>query len=206
MRAEEKKLKRLKKQRLLEEKRIKDQQSKSAKATEKEKKALAALKKQKQKALREKTELKKSQDKQKAALAKLKKEKAALERKKKSAEAKRKAKAEAKRKVAEAKRERIARQKYEESEITRAMIRIERQVKRNWTRPSAISNGLTCTIRVQLIAGGAVKRAQVIESSGNAIFDRSAENAVRKASPLPVPADPLIFQKFKVFSFIFNPQ
>jgi len=199
LRAEEKRLKLLKKERLKEEKRIKDQQSKSAKATEKEKKALAALKKQKQKALREKAALKKSQDKQKAALAKLKKEKVALERKKKAAEAKRKAKAEAKRK-------RIARQKYEESEITRAMIRIERQVKRNWTRPSAISNGLTCTIRVQLIAGGQVKSAQVIESSGNAIFDRSAENAVRKASPLPVPTDPLIFQKFKVFSFIFNPQ
>jgi colicin import membrane protein len=189
LRAEEKKLKRLKKARRLEEKRLKAQQLKSAKSAAKEKKALAKLKKQKQKALREKAALKKIAAKKKTD----------LERKKKAAAAKRKADAEAKRK-------RIARQKYEDSEITRAMIRIERQVKRNWIRPSSVGNGLTCAIRVHLVAGGAVKSAQVIESSGNAIFDRSAENAVRKASPLPVPTDPLIFQKFKVFNFVFNPQ
>ncbi|MEO1885120.1 MAG: cell envelope integrity protein TolA [Methylococcales bacterium] len=203
LRAEEKKLKRLKKERRLEEKRLKDQRLKSAKAAAKEKKSLAKLKKQKQKALREKAALKKIAAKKKAGLERKKKsaakKKADLERKKKAVAAKRKAEAEAKRK-------RIARQKYEDSEITRAMIRIERQVKRNWIRPSSVGNGLTCTIRVQLVAGGAVKSAQVIESSGNAIFDRSAENAVRKASPLPVPTDPLIFQKFKVFNFVFNPQ
>ena len=147
--------------------------------------------------------LKKSQDKQKSALAKLKKEKSRLERRK---EAKRKAKAEAKRKAAEAKRKQIARQKYEESEITRAMVRIERQVKRNWTRNTNHSDGLSCTVRVQLSDGGRVTSVRVIKSSGNDLFDRSAEDAVRKSSPLPVPDDPLIFQKFKTFGFIFNPK
>jgi len=47
----------------------------------------------------------------------------------------------------------------------------------------------------------------VIGSSGDPIFDRSAENAVRKASPLPVPQDRNLFnQEFRVFTFVFKPE
>jgi colicin import membrane protein len=49
--------------------------------------------------------------------------------------------------------------------------------------------------------------AVVVNSSGDDIFDRSAENAVRKASPLPVPQDRNLFsQNFRVFTFIFKPE
>ena len=82
---------------------------------------------------------------------------------------------------------------------------ITRKVNRNWIRPASVEAGLECIIRVKLVPGGDVMDASVIKSSGNVIFDRSAENAVRKASPLPVPSDPYVFAKFRAFNFLFKP-
>jgi colicin import membrane protein len=49
--------------------------------------------------------------------------------------------------------------------------------------------------------------AIVISSSGDEDFDRSAENAVNKASPLPVPKDKELFaREFRSFQFLFNPK
>ncbi len=47
--------------------------------------------------------------------------------------------------------------------------------------------------------------ARVIRGSGNAAFDRSAEGAVRKASPLPLPTDAKLFSLFRNFDFEFKP-
>ncbi len=44
----------------------------------------------------------------------------------------------------------------------------------------------------------------VIESSGNSIFDRSAENAVWKAEEFTVPSGAL-FEKFRDINFLFDP-
>ena len=57
------------------------------------------------------------------------------------------------------------------------------------------------------MSDGTVISAEVISSSGDEIFDRSAENAVQKASPLPVPNDKELFnQEFRTFQFLFNPK
>jgi colicin import membrane protein len=49
--------------------------------------------------------------------------------------------------------------------------------------------------------------AEVVSSSGDEIFDRSAENAVNKASPLPIPKDKELFSReFRSFQFLFNPK
>ena len=57
------------------------------------------------------------------------------------------------------------------------------------------------------MSDGTVISAEVISSSGDEIFDRSAENAVQKASPLPVPNDKELFtQEFRSFQFLFNPK
>jgi colicin import membrane protein len=69
------------------------------------------------------------------------------------------------------------------------------------------TQGLKCTIQVKLLSSGEVMDAVVVSSSGDPVFDRSAENAVRKASPLPVPQDKELFNKqFRVFSFVFKPE
>ena len=69
------------------------------------------------------------------------------------------------------------------------------------------AQGLKCTIRVKLMSDGTVIDAEVIKSSGDEVFDRSAENAVNKASPLPVPGDKDLFARaFRTFTFTFDPK
>ena len=69
------------------------------------------------------------------------------------------------------------------------------------------TQGLKCTIQVKLLPSGEVIEATVINSSGDVVFDRSAENAVNKASPLPVPQDKALFNdEFRTFTFVFKPE
>ena len=42
---------------------------------------------------------------------------------------------------------------------------------------------------------------QVQESSGNVAFDRSVQDAVQRASPLPQPKDPSLFAREIIFEF-----
>jgi colicin import membrane protein len=57
---------------------------------------------------------------------------------------------------------------------------------------------------VRLAPGGNVIAVSILESSGNSAFDRSAEAAVYKAEPLPVPSGNL-FERFRDVNFVFDP-
>ncbi|MFA5922251.1 MAG: cell envelope integrity protein TolA [Methylococcaceae bacterium] len=93
------------------------------------------------------------------------------------------------------------------AEAEQAKLAIKQKVNRNWMRPSSTTAGSRCTIRVRLMSDGAVIDAEVISSSGDEDFDRSAENAVNKASPLPVPKDKELFaREFRSFQFLFDPK
>jgi colicin import membrane protein len=83
---------------------------------------------------------------------------------------------------------------------------IRQQVSRNWSRPLGVPKGLKCVVRVRLTPSGQVLSAMVVTSSGNPIFDRSVENAVYKAAPLPLPDDPSLFDNFREIEFLFNPE
>lgn len=89
-------------------------------------------------------------------------------------------------------------------EMDRYIIQISQKVIRTWLRPAGISDGLKCTLRVRLAPGGSVLAVSVIRSSGNGAFDRSAEAAVLKADPLPVPTGAL-FERFRDINFEFDP-
>ena len=118
------------------------------------------------------------------------------------AEAAAQAKAEAD--AAEATKNKLAAQA---SESNQAKLAIQKKVEHSWIRPATVNEGLKCTIKVKLMSDGTVISAEVISSSGDEIFDRSAENAVQKASPLPVPNDKELFtQEFRSFQFLFNPK
>jgi colicin import membrane protein len=82
---------------------------------------------------------------------------------------------------------------------------IAEKVERNWLRPAGSPKGLRCKVNVKVIPGGDVASARVIESSGDSVFDRSAENAVLRASPLPMPPDAAIARHFRDFNFNFEP-
>lgn len=83
--------------------------------------------------------------------------------------------------------------------------RIQRQIEQNWIRPADVRSGLQAVIEVQVAPGGKVLSARVIQSSGNARFDRSAEVAVLKSSPLPFPENPKFYEFIRKFSIRFNP-
>ena len=83
---------------------------------------------------------------------------------------------------------------------------IRQKVMRSWARPDSARQGMECTLLVRVVPGGAVMSTQLVQSSGNAIFDRSAENAINKASPLPVPDDKSMFEHFREFRFKFRPE
>ena len=126
-----------------------------------------------------------------------------LEKAKAEAEAEAEAKAATQAKV-EAQKAKAAIQR---AEAEQAKLAIKQKVNRSWIRPVSATAGLKCTIRVRLMSDGTVIDAEVISSSGDEIFDRSAENAVNRASPLPVPKDKELFaREFRTFQFLFNPK
>lgn len=83
------------------------------------------------------------------------------------------------------------------------------RVYRNWSRPPSARNGMTCELTVQLIPNGRVVNVTITKSSGNAAFDRSAEQAVLKAEQFPelreVPIN-VFEQYFRRLIITFSPQ
>ena len=200
-RAEAKRIATLKKKRQLEQHRLQAEKKKRLEET----KRVAALKKKRQAAQRQ---LEKKREEQ-ARLAALKKEQAELERQRRRAEAKRRQAAEQelqRRLAAEQQRLAQAREAKVRSIVDQAIIVIKQKVNRNWLRPPKIKKGLSCQVLVQLIPGGDVVSVRIIQSSGDPIFDRSVESAVRKASPLPLPKDRTLFDRFRELKFIFKPE
>jgi colicin import membrane protein len=147
------------------------------------------------------------------------KRKAAADAKRKAeaeAEAKRKAdaEAEAKRKAtAEAEDRRIKAER--EAELQRALSAeedrrnasrlaglgaqwaqaIQARVQRAWIRPPSAKAGLDCLVVVTQVPGGTVVRAEVRSCNGDEAVKQSIEAAVFRASPLPAPPDPALFER-----------
>jgi colicin import membrane protein len=90
-------------------------------------------------------------------------------------------------------------------EIARYIAAIQNKVANVFIYPD-LEEGLTCTLFVRMIPGGEVVETRVIESSGNPSFDRQAENAVRKAAPLPAPSDLRLFERMREIRFVFDPE
>lgn len=143
--------------------------------------------------------------KQVAEMEKVEKKKAAALEKKRAEEKRRKeAEAALQSEVADEEKRRADARAQGEVERYKALIR--QKVSRSWNRPATAAKGLQCTVRVRLVAGGEVLAASVVRSSGDPVFDRSVENAVYKATPLPVPQDPQVFSYFREIEFVFNPE
>lgn len=168
---------------------------------------------------RREAELKKTQEeeRQRQAVARKQSEVVEKEKQKRAAEQERKDEAKRRQKSAEQSlQEQLAAEEKARqaaasaaragSEIDKYRYLIKQRVTRNWNRPVGVSKGLTCDVLVRLTQGGEVLSVTVVRSSGNALFDRSVENAVHKAAPLPLPEDPTLFDNFRDIKFLFNPE
>lgn len=184
---------------------IKKQSQQAEQKREQEEKRLADLK-QKQEAEQKKreAEAKKLED--------IKKQQAEAEKKRKEeAEAKAKADAARKQKEAEARRQAelqkqlAAEQQQKDAGVINAYTAQIRDAIQNQFNIAGLPPGLSCVLHIRMVPGGDVVSAQVVTSSGNDIFDRRAELAVSKASPLPVPDDPRLFETMRDINFTFAP-
>ncbi len=197
--AEAQKKKALKEKKRREElKRKEEQKRKKAEAArKKEQQRKAALLKEKK--LREKKlkEKKRKEAEKKAAEEKRKKEQ------RRKAEAEKKRQAELRR---QQERERAERERLSRGIVNKYVALIARKIERNWRQPLDAPRDLQCKIDIRLRSTGEVVSVKIAESSGNASFDRSVETAVRKASPLPVPKDSVIFKEFEVMRLRFEPR
>ena len=98
-------------------------------------------------------------------------------------------------------------QKLVQDQISQHANLIQTKINQNWRQPAGLDFvGFKSKIAVKLLPTGEVIEAVVVESSGNLEFDRSAELAVRKSSPLPLPENVKAKEAFRHFTFTFIPE
>jgi colicin import membrane protein len=171
---------------LAEERRVAAERKRQAEAEQQRKEAAAAEQKRKQEEAR-------------------KQEAERLAAEKRRAEEKRQAEAAAKRQ-AELQAE-LANALADEEDIRNSGLReqyaalIQQRVTRNWIRPPEARAGLRCELFVTQIPGGEVVAVKFGSCNANDTIKRSIEAAVFKASPLPKPPDPSLFERNLVLDF-----
>ncbi|TDJ66065.1 MAG: cell envelope integrity protein TolA [Proteobacteria bacterium] len=203
-------------------KRKKEEQKRKAK-TERKRKEAEKKRLAEQNAKEEAARKRKEEQQRTAEERRLEEERRLLEEERRREEEEERQRIEAERQLAESleaeERERRAAAEAEERERKEAArkaraltaaekykLLIRQKVSRNWARPPGAQRGLQCTVRVRLVPSGDVLQVTVAKTSGDEQFDRSVENAVYKASPLPLPGDRDLFEYFREIEFIFNPE
>lgn len=78
---------------------------------------------------------------------------------------------------------------------------IRARIERAWIRPDSARPGLDCTVAVTQAPGGTVLRVAVRDCNGDEAVRQSIEDAVLRASPLPAPPDPALFERELILRF-----
>lgn len=79
-------------------------------------------------------------------------------------------------------------------------------ILRYWAWPPGTNPAWRARAKFQLSPTGTVQSAEIVESSGNQVFDDSVIRAIYKASPLPLPRDPRVFDPRITVCFSPNPR
>ena len=119
--------------------------------------------------------------------------KAAADKKRKDLEAQRKAsEAELKQRLAEEERRSAAE---DSGQLAQYVAQIQARIQRAWIRPPSAREGLRCIVNVTQVPGGEVVGVKIGECNGDEAVRQSIEAAVYRASPLPEPSDPALFER-----------
>ncbi len=190
-------------ERLAEERRLAEEQERKRKEEKARKKAEEEERKRKEEEERKKAEAERKRKEEEA------RKKAEQERKQREEESRKKAEEAEKKRLEEEELLKELEAEATRSSAVRALHSlndvIAEHIGDNWRRPSPDIQGLRATIVVRVSINGEVLLAEVTKSSGDPEFDRSAEVAVVKASPLPFPTNPKYYEYIKEFDFIFKP-
>ena len=189
-------------QRIEEEKKAEQNRLENEKKKAEQIKREAALKKQQEEALKKKQEA----EIEKKRVAAEKKRQEDIERQRAENERLRK-EMEAAEKKAQLDRELDNEQKrldaLRSGALSRYMYALMMKIENAWIQPISAGKGISCSVNVRQLPGGEVVSAAVEACNGDESVRRSVEAAVYKASPLPSPEDPSLFERN--LRFIFEP-
>lgn len=91
-------------------------------------------------------------------------------------------------------------------EVNKYKALIIQAISQHWILPERVDRNLFSQFRIRLAPNGTVLEVSLIRSSGDPILDRSAQSAIYKASPLPVPNDQAMFNLFRDISLTVRPE
>lgn len=80
-------------------------------------------------------------------------------------------------------------------EMARYIYAIQQKIQRNWIQPPSAHAGIECVALVRQLPGGEVIDVRIESCNGDDAVRRSIAAAIRKASPLPQPANPSLFDR-----------
>lgn len=79
--------------------------------------------------------------------------------------------------------------------LGRYISELQARIERAWNRPPTARTGLHCTVFVTQVPGGTVTDVRLGDCNGDAAVQQSITLAVFRASPLPAPPDPSLFER-----------
>ena len=74
-------------------------------------------------------------------------------------------------------------------------------ITRRWEQPASARPGIVCVLDVTQLPGGTVTNVQIRSCNGDQAVRESIQTAAYKASPLPPPPDPSLFQRELLITF-----
>ena len=177
---------------------------KAAQATEAERKK--ALKAEQARLRKEAAALAEKRKREQKRLAEIEARKKAEEkRKREAAEAERRRKAEALALQAEWRAEKQALARQRAGRLSRLRLEyqslIQQKVARNWIKRPDFDKHWACKIRVIQNVAGDVVRVEPVSCDGTTAYRASVARAVHRASPLPKPPSPDVFEREIIFNF-----
>ncbi len=177
-------------QKLLEEQQAEQERVREEQAAERERQEKAAEERRR----REEAEKEKQrQEAERKRLEDLERQRAENERRRREAE-----EAERQRRLAAELAEEEARAAAMNSgEMARYLFALQQAIKRSWVQPASMHPGIECVVLARQVPGGAVISVTIERCIGNPddAVRRSIEAAVKKASPLPQPENPVLFDR-----------
>lgn len=81
---------------------------------------------------------------------------------------------------------------------------IVNKVLKSWTKPAGSPQDFRCVVRLEQSPNGDVKQVTMLGSCGTADLDRSIQDAIAAANPLPIAPDPAVFEPTIQFTFCSN--
>ncbi len=181
---------------------LKQQQADAAAKIQQQKQALAKQQAVKKLAAKKAAAKKKQQEQEDAVAEEAIAAEAAKQKQQKVAAAK---KAQAQKQA-----QQIAQEKANEATMMRNVDKysalIIQAISQHWIVPENADRTLSTQLTIRLASDGSVLNVSLAKSSGDALLDRSAEAAVYKASPLPVPDDAATFDRMRTINLTVRPE